>query len=172
MKRIAVYPGSFDPVTLGHLDIIKRGSCVFDEIIVAVLNNSSRHPLFSVSERKAMLTAATCHLDHVRIDSFNGPFVDYMIDNGLSVILRGLREIADFEYEMKSAWVNKYLDHHIETCFMISVNPSASLSSGAVKKIAQHGGDASGLVPEVADRFLKKILCTEKEKMLLKKGGD
>jgi pantetheine-phosphate adenylyltransferase len=156
MKRVAVYPGSFDPVTLGHLDIIRRGSELFDEIIVAVLNNSCKHPLFSVSERKAMLREATRHLDHVRVDSFNGLLIDCMRNNGLSVILRGLRATTDFEYEMQIAAANKHLNDRIETCFIMSANRFSFLSSSIVKEIAQYGGDVTGLVPEVANRRLKE----------------
>ncbi|MFT8929735.1 MAG: pantetheine-phosphate adenylyltransferase [Sporolactobacillus sp.] len=159
MNRIAVYPGSFDPVTLGHLDIIKRSAQLFDEIVVAVLNNSRKKPLFSVNERKRMLIEATQSFEHVSIDSFDGLLVDYMVGNGLSIILRGLRAISDFDYELPIASTNKHLNCSIETCFMMCSARYSFLSSSAVKEIARYGGNVTDLVPDVTDRFLKERYC-------------
>lgn len=156
MGKVAVYPGSFDPVTKGHLDIINRGRVLFDEIVVAVLNNPNKHSLFSVNERKMMLVEAIGKLDHVTVDSFDGLLVDYLRKTEISIILRGLRVITDFEYELQIASVNKYLDRAAETCFIMSTNEYAFLSSSVVKEIAQHGGDVSHLVPDATNRALKE----------------
>ncbi|MFX3617482.1 MAG: pantetheine-phosphate adenylyltransferase [Sporolactobacillus sp.] len=161
MNKIAVYPGSFDPVTLGHLDIIRRSNVLFDHIVVAVLNNSKKHPLFSVDERKTMLEEATKDFKHVTIDSFDGLLVNYLKKTNISIIIRGLRAITDFEYELQIASVNKHLCHSAETCFIMSTNEFAFLSSSIVKEIAQNGGDVSSLVPNVTCHALqeKMFVC-------------
>ena len=129
MKRIAICPGSFDPITNGHLDIIERAAPIFDEIIVAVLNNSSKQPLFSVQERMELISEVTEHLPHIKVDAFNGLLVDYASTVGADVIVRGLRAVSDFEYEMQVASINKKMNDQIETLFMMTNNQYSFLSS-------------------------------------------
>jgi pantetheine-phosphate adenylyltransferase len=154
-EKTAVYPGSFDPVTYGHLDIIKRGLSVFDHIIVAVLNNSRKDPLFSVEERVEMLTEATKDLRHVTVDSFDGLLMDYVHKKKVSIVLRGLRAISDFEYELQIASINKNLNPEIETCFMMTSNRFSFLSSSMVKEVAKYGGSVHGLVPDVVETAIR-----------------
>ncbi|EPY04147.1 phosphopantetheine adenylyltransferase [Paenibacillus sp. E194] len=148
--RIAVYPGSFDPVTLGHLDIIQRAAKQFDKLIVAVLNNLSKQPTFSVEERKELLGQITQHIPNVEIDSFRDLLVNYMEQKQGHVIVRGIRSVTDFEYELQMASTNQKLNPRVETIFMMT-NPKYSyLSSSMVKEIAKFNGDVSELVaPEV-----------------------
>jgi len=155
VKRIAVYPGSFDPVTLGHLDIIHRSAKQFDHLIVAVLNNSSKNPLFSVEERKELLAEVTKDLPNVSIDSFRDLLVRFMRTRNAQVIVRGIRSVTDFEYELQLASTNHQLDGEIETIFMMT-NPRYSyLSSSIVKEIAQFHGNVQDLVPPVVEQALK-----------------
>lgn len=156
MKTIAVCSGSFDPVTLGHLDIIKRGSQVFEKVIVGVLNNINKKPLFTVEERLEMLREATKDLPNVTVDSFDGLLIDYMKKVNAKVILRGLRAISDFEYEMQIAAMNRKLDEEIETFFIMTKNEYSFLSSSIVKEVAKYNGDVSGLVPPVVEKALKE----------------
>lgn len=155
-ERIAVYPGSFDPVTFGHLDILRRGLSVFDHIIVAVLNNSRKDPLFSVEERVSLLKEATADLKSVTVDSFEGLLVDYVQKKKVSVVLRGLRAISDFEYELQIAAINKNLNPKIETCFMMTSNHYSFLSSSMVKEAAMYGGSVHELVPTPVEKALKE----------------
>ncbi|RYM07276.1 pantetheine-phosphate adenylyltransferase [Sporolactobacillus sp. THM7-7] len=155
-ERIAVYPGSFDPITYGHLDIIKRGLSVFDRIIVAVLNNSRKAPLFTVNERVALIKESTKELPAVSVDSFDGLLMDYVRKKKVHVVLRGLRAISDVEYELQIASINKHLDPEIETCFMISSNRYSFLSSSMVKEVAKYGGSVHLLVPDAVERALEK----------------
>ncbi|MDY0323661.1 MAG: pantetheine-phosphate adenylyltransferase [Candidatus Carbobacillus sp.] len=155
MASIAVYPGSFDPVTFGHLDIIERSVKVFDRVIVAVLVNRSKHPLFTVEERVQLLKEATSHLKNVEIDSFSGLLVDYMRKRSARTIVKGLRAITDFEYEMQMALINKNLDHEIETFFMMTSKEFSFLSSSIVKEVARYGGPVSDLVPPCVVSALK-----------------
>lgn len=156
MKTIAVCSGSFDPVTLGHLDIIKRGSEVFEKVIVGVLNNVNKKPLFTVEERLEMLREATKDLPNVTVDSFDGLLIDYMKKVNAKVILRGLRAISDFEYEMQIASMNRKLDDEIETFFIMTKNEYSFLSSSIVKEVAKYKGNVSGLVPPVVEKALKE----------------
>ncbi len=156
MKTIAVCSGSFDPVTLGHLDIIKRGSQVFEKVIVGVLNNINKKPLFTVEERLEMLREATKDLPNVTVDSFDGLLIDYMKKVNAKVILRGLRAISDFEYEMQIAAMNRKLDEEIETFFIMTKNEYSFLSSSIVKEVAKYNGDVSGLVPPIVEKKLKE----------------
>lgn len=154
-ERVAVYPGSFDPVTLGHLDIIQRAARQYDRLIVAVLNNSSKNPLFTVEERKALLAEATKHIDNIEIDSFRDLLVRYMRMKEASVIVRGIRSVTDFEYELQLASTNHMLDDNIDTVFMMT-NPKYSyLSSSIVKEIAHFKGDVSQLVPAEVEKALQ-----------------
>lgn len=154
--RIAVYPGSFDPVTFGHLDIIRRAAKQFDRLIVAVLNNTSKKPLFSVDERKALLADVTSDLPNVEIDSFRDLLVRYMRSRKAQAIVRGIRSVTDFEYELQMASTNRQLDEGIETVFMMT-NPKYSyLSSSIVKEIAMFHGPVHDLVPPVVESALHK----------------
>lgn len=155
-QRIAVYPGSFDPVTKGHMDIIQRASKQFDVLIVAVLNNLSKNPLFTVDERKELLTKVTAHLPNVQIDSFRDLLVNYMVYKEAHVIVRGIRSVTDFEYELQLASTNHKLNSDVETIFMMT-NPKYSyLSSSIVKEIASFQGDVSDLVPAEVEEELKQ----------------
>ncbi|WP_088013057.1 pantetheine-phosphate adenylyltransferase [Gottfriedia acidiceleris] len=160
MKRIAVCPGSFDPITLGHLDIIKRGARVFDEVIVVVLNNSAKNSLFTLEERKELITEATKAIPNVRVDSFSGLLMDYAKKINASAILRGLRAVSDFEYEMQITAMNKKLVDEIDTFFVMTNNQYSFLSSSIVKEVAKYGGNVKDLVPDcvniaLTEKFLK-----------------
>ncbi|WP_419873065.1 pantetheine-phosphate adenylyltransferase [Candidatus Pristimantibacillus sp. PTI5] len=155
-ERVAVYPGTFDPVTYGHLDIIRRSAKQFDRLIVAVLNNSSKNPLFSVDERKALLTEVTSDIPNVEIDSFRDLLVRFMKSRHANVIIRGIRSVTDFEYELQLASTNHLLDAEIDTMFMMT-NPKYSyLSSSIVKEIAQFHGAVHELVPPVVEQQLRE----------------
>ena len=158
--RIAVCPGSFDPVTMGHLDVFERPSRMSDQVIVAVLINKIKESLFTVEERIEMLIEATAHLPNVTVDSFYGLLVDYCRDHEVNAIVKGLRAVSDFDYELQMAQMN-YRLNQVETCF-ISTNPLYSyLSSSLVKDVATHGGDVIGLVPEaVLKRLQGKLSST------------
>lgn len=155
---IAVCSGSFDPVTYGHLDIISRGSKIFDKVIVAVLINSKKKSLFSVEERVELLRQATAGMDNVEIDSFEGLLIDYMKKRGARVIIRGLRAVSDFEYEMQVASINKKLDEEVETFFMMTNNQYSYLSSSIVKEVASYKASVIDLVPPVVEKALKEKL--------------
>lgn len=155
-KRIAVVPGSFDPITNGHLDIIERAAKVFPEVRVAVMNNSSKNPLFSVEERMDLIRAVTSKFPNVIIDSSSGLLIDYARSVEASVIIRGLRAISDFEYEMQITSMNRMLDESIETFFVMTKNQYSFLSSSIVKEVARYGGDISGLVPAVVEKALRE----------------
>jgi pantetheine-phosphate adenylyltransferase len=144
---IAIYPGSFDPITLGHLDIIERGCALFDQVIVAVLRNPSKTPLFTVEQRLAQIQTATQHLPQATVDSFDGLTVDYARKTGASCLLRGLRVLSDFEKELQMAHTNKTLAADLETVFLATAVEHAFLSSSVVKEIARFGGAVTHLVP-------------------------
>lgn len=153
--RVAVYPGSFDPVTMGHMDIIQRAARQFDRLIVAVLNNTSKNPLFTVEERKELLKKATTHIPNVEVDSFRDLLVNYMNQKEAHVIVRGIRSVTDFEYELTLASTNHKLNSEVETIFMMT-NPKYSyLSSSTVKEIAQFHGQVVDLVPPVVEHALR-----------------
>ena len=161
MKR-AIYPGSFDPVTFGHLDVIERSSKITDELIIGVLNNSAKSPLFSVEERVTMLKEATRHIPHVRVESFNGLLVDFAIQSGANTIVRGLRAVTDFEYELQMSQINTALNSEIDTVFLTTRLQYAYLSSSIVKEVALMGGDISKFVPEtVMKRVYEKFKLKE-----------
>lgn len=151
-----IYPGSFDPVTYGHLDIIKRASKKFDKVIVTILNNPSKKALFDVQKRVELLENTTKHLDNIVIDSFSGLLVDYAKKNDVSTIIKGLRAISDFEYEFQMAHTNTMLDENIETIFLMTSNKYSFLSSSVVKEISKFDGDVSKLVPEIVEYNLNK----------------
>ena len=154
-QRVAVYPGSFDPVTLGHLDIIGRAAKQFDTLIVSVLNNTAKKPLFSVEERMELLREVTKEWPNVVIDSFRDLLVRYMRTKHANIIIRGIRSVTDFEYELQMASTNRQLDEGIDTIFMMT-NPKYSyLSSSIVKEIAQFHGPVQDLVPPVVEAALQ-----------------
>jgi len=153
-EKIAVVPGSFDPITNGHLDIIKRAADVFDVVYVAVLNNSSKKPLFSIDERIELITEVTKDISNIQIESSTGLLIDYARAKNAIAIVRGLRAISDFEYEMQITSMNKFLDDSIETFFIMTKNQYSFLSSSIVKEVAQYGGTVTGLVPEMVEKAL------------------
>ncbi|QBP41564.1 pantetheine-phosphate adenylyltransferase [Paenisporosarcina antarctica] len=155
MTKIAVVPGSFDPITFGHLDIIKRGASVFDEIHVVVLNNSSKKSLFTVEERMALISEVTVSLPNVHVDSFSGLLVEYAKSVNAHAIVRGLRAVSDFEYEMQITSMNRVLNEKIETFFIMTNNQYSFLSSSIVKEVAKYGGNISELVPKQVEVALK-----------------
>ena len=157
-KVIAIYPGSFDPPTNGHLDLIERGSQIFDELIVAVLRNAEKSPLFSLSERRLMLEALTDRFKNVQVDTFDGLTVDYAARKGASAVLRGIRAISDYEYELQMALMNRKLRPDLETVFMMPAEQYSYLSSKLVREVAQLGGSIQDLVPELVERRLREKL--------------
>ena len=152
--KIAVYPGSFDPVTFGHLDIIKRASNVFDQLIVAVLNNTSKNPLFSVEERIILLREVTKDLPNVEIDGFKDLLIHYMRSKQANVIVRAIRSVSDYEFELQLATMNRKLGDHVETLFMTSSPEYSYLSSSIVREIAKFHGPVTELVPPVVEQAL------------------
>lgn len=152
---VAVYPGSFDPVTNGHLDIIHRAAKVFDKLIVAVLNNSSKNPLFTVDERVELLRQVTSDLPNVEIDSFRDLLVNYLKQKNVRLVVRGLRAVSDFEYELQMASTNHKLSSEMETFFMTSKPKYSYLSSSIVKEIARFSGPVDDLVPDEVERALR-----------------
>ncbi|HEY4979041.1 MAG TPA: pantetheine-phosphate adenylyltransferase [Candidatus Acidoferrum sp.] len=152
---IAIYPGSFDPVTNGHLDLIERGEKMFDKLIVAVLSNVEKQPLFSVAERVEMLRDVTKQWDSVEIDVFEGLLVDYARKRGAAVILRGIRAISDYEFELQMALMNRKFEPLLETVFMLPSETYSYLSSKLVREIARLGGPTTGLVPPIVEQRLR-----------------
>ncbi|MDI9420369.1 MAG: pantetheine-phosphate adenylyltransferase [Firmicutes bacterium] len=163
--KICVCPGSFDPVTYGHVDIIQRVSELFDHVYVAVLRNREKQSFFSIDERLEMLHLSVKELDNVSVESFDGLVVEYARKKGATAIVRGLRAVTDFEYEFKLATMNRNLDPEIETIFMMTSSQYSFLSSSAVKEVASFGGDVSQWVsPEVAKRLYAKYQINERGK--------
>ncbi len=157
MKRvIAIYPGSFDPLTNGHLDLVERGAKIFDELIVAILRNPEKEALFSVEERREMIEAMTKRFDNVRVDTFDGLMVDYATRVGATAVLRGIRAISDYEYELQMALMNRKLEPRLETVFMMPAEAYSYLSSRLVREIAGLGGSVQGLVPEMVEKKLRR----------------
>jgi pantetheine-phosphate adenylyltransferase len=152
----AVYPGSFDPITNGHLDIIERGLSVFDEVVIAILVNPEKRPLFTVEERVEIIRKAYAGNRRVHVDTFSGLLVDYAVRSGASVIVRGLRAISDFEFEFQMALMNRRLDPRIETVFMMPAESYSYLSSRLVKEVFQLGGSVRDLVPHVVEARLRE----------------
>jgi pantetheine-phosphate adenylyltransferase len=157
-KVIAIYPGTFDPPTNGHLDLIERGSKIFDELVVAILRNPEKAPLFGLSERKRMLEEMTEGFRNVSIDTFDGLTVDYAATVEASAVLRGIRAISDYEYELQMALMNRKLRPELETVFMMPAEQYSYLSSKLVREVAQLGGSVSCLVPPMVEQRLKEKL--------------
>jgi pantetheine-phosphate adenylyltransferase len=157
-KVIAIYPGSFDPPTNGHLDLIERGSNIFDELVVAILRNAEKTPLFNVGERRRMLEDLTSGFKNVRVDVFDGLTVEYAARVKASAVLRGIRALSDYEYELQMAMMNRKLRPDLETVFMMPAEQYSYLSSRLVREVARLGGAISGLVPEMVEQRLKEKL--------------
>ena len=156
MMRRAVYPGSFDPVTFGHMDVIRRSSALVDELIVGVLNNNTKTPLFSVEERVKILLEVTKDISNVRVESFSGLSVDFVKNCNAGFLVRGLRAITDFEYELQMAQTNRIMNPEIDTIFLTTSLEYAYLSSSTVKEVAAYGGDISKFVPQVVVEHMRK----------------
>ena len=152
----AVYSGTFDPVTIGHVDIIERASCLFDEVYVTIFGHPSKTSLLTIEERIALLKEATKHLDNVIVDASTGLAVDYCHEVGARILIRGLRDTSDYGYEANMAYANQYLDETIETLFMVTRPEHAFISSSRVKEIASYHRDVSDLVPECVNDVLMK----------------
>ncbi len=152
---IAIYPGSFDPVTNGHLDLIERGATIFDQLIVAIARNPEKDPLFPVSERIEMLQAVTFDVKNVAVDVFDGLLVNYARAQDASVILRGIRAVSDYEYELQMAMMNRKIEPEIETIFMLPGEAYSFLSSRLVRELARLGGPIKGLVPPLVEERLR-----------------
>ena len=162
---IAIYPGSFDPFTLGHLDIVERSACIADELIVAVLRNSAKNALFSTAERVSMIKELVSHIPNVRVDSFDGLTAEYAKEQGAAMIVRGLRAVTDFEYELQIAQTNRVINPAIDTVFLTTNIKYSYISSTIVKEVASYGGDISKFVPEpVMSRVFEKLGVQQKNK--------
>jgi pantetheine-phosphate adenylyltransferase len=163
-KVIAIYPGSFDPPTNGHLDLIDRGSKIFDELVVAILRNAEKTPLFSLGERRRMLEELTDDFKNVRVDVFDGLTVDYAARVNASAVLRGIRALSDYEYELQMALMNRKLDPKLETVFMMPAEAYSYVSSRLVKEIVHLGGSVHGLIPDLVEEKLRKKINGSQEK--------
>jgi len=160
MKR-AVYPGTFDPVTYGHLDVITRGSKIFDELIVAVGHNPFKNPIFTVQERMDMLSKNTREIQNTKVDCFEGMLTDYMEKMQTNIILRGIRTVSDFEYEFQRALTNRVLKTDIETVFIMASQEYSFLNSSLIKEVVSLGGDISKFVPSDVEKLLRQKLLTQ-----------
>lgn len=158
MRSVAIYPGSFDPPTLGHLDVVERASKLFDNLIVAVGVNSQKRPLLSTEQRIEALTASVAELPNVSVESFSGLLIDYALSKGAKSIVRGLRATADFEYEFQMAMVNRRLSDKVDTVFLMTGWEHSYLSSSIVREVAVLGGDYSGMVPTPVGEIITKAL--------------
>lgn len=163
MGNIAIYPGSFDPITNGHIDIIERAASVFDKVVVAVAHESGKKSLFSIDERKQMVRDVVWSKEiNVEVDEFEGLLVDYVQKKKGNIVIRGLRAISDFEYEFQMALINRKLSQNVETLFMMAGETYSYLSSKAMKEIISLGGEASAFVPAHVEEALKKKLSNKK----------
>ena len=156
-SKIAIYPGSFDPLTNGHLDIINRAALIFEDLVIAVAANSEKNILFTKDERIEIISEATSCIENVRVESFNGLLVDYAKKNNVFTIIRGLRTLSDFEYEFRMAIMNRSLDSSIETVFLMTDEKYGHISSSFVKEIYNLDGDVSSFVPSIALSYLNKL---------------
>lgn len=163
MKRIAIYPGSFDPVTNGHIDIVQRGTTLFDEIIVAILHNPNKKALFTIEERMAMLKESMKDIPGISYDTFGGLLVDYAQKRGAQAILRGMRAVSDFEYEFQLALMNRKLNREVQTVFLMTGLRWIFTSSSIIKEAAQFGGDITDMVPPcVNQKIIEKFGTAQK----------
>ena len=154
----AIYPGSFDPITLGHLNVIRRTSAIFDELVVCVMVNSSKNPLFTTEERVGLIERTVARFPNVRVESFNGLLVEFMKNKDIKVIIKGLRAVSDYDKELQIALVNRHLDPNIETMFMPSSEKYTHISSSVVKEMARYGADLSAFVPvEIIGDVLSRV---------------
>src|SRR5450432_3384180 len=154
----AIYPGSFDPITTGHLDLIERGARLFDRLVVSVLRNESKKPLFSVDERMEMLCESVAHLQNVEVDCFNGLLVHYATTKHATALIRGIRAISDYEYELQMAHMNRRLAPGVETVFLMAREAHSFISSRLVKEVMKLGGDVGGLVPPFVEERMRHRL--------------
>ncbi|KAA0230479.1 pantetheine-phosphate adenylyltransferase [candidate division KSB1 bacterium] len=157
--KLAIYPGTFDPVTNGHLDIVERAAMLFDQVVVAVTTNSAKNPMFSVAERLEMFREATRHFSNVRVESFSGLLVEYAAGRGASVLIRGLRAISDFEYESQMALINRKISHGMDTVFLTANEKYTYLNSTIVKEVARFGGDVTCFVPAAVNERIRQKLA-------------
>lgn len=157
--KLAIYPGTFDPVTNGHLDIVERAAMLFDQVVVAVTTNSAKNPMFSVAERLEMFREVTQHFTNVRVESFSGLLVEYAAGRGASVLIRGLRAISDFEYESQMALINRKISHGMDTVFLTANEKYTYLNSTIVKEVARFGGDVTCFVPAVVNERIRQKLA-------------
>ncbi len=155
-QKTAIYPGFFDPITNGHLSIVTRGLEIFDKLIIAILNNPHKTPLFSIEERIFMIKAAVKDKPNIEVDTFDGLLVDYAVSKNSNVILRGLRALSDFEYEFQMALMNRKLNRHIQSLFLMTDYKWFYTSSTIIKEAASFGGDITGLVPDIVSQKLKE----------------
>ena len=160
--RIAICPGSFDPITKGHVDIIKRAAGLFDKVIVLVLTNYNKHHTFSLEERKGLIEKATCDIENVTVDIYDGLLANYALNVGAKSIVKGLRAVSDFEYEFQMALTNKKLNPELETVFLTATSEYMYLSSSLVKQVAEFGGDISEFLPPQIVNDVMKKLCNKK----------
>ena len=158
MSKFVIYPGSFDPLTLGHLNIIDRASKVFDRIVIAVAHNVSKKTIFTIDERVGIIEEVFKENENIEVDSFQGLLVEYIKKAGTNTVLRGMRSVSDFEYEMQMAHANKTLNNELETIFMVTDSKFAHISSSLIKEIITLGGSAEHLVPKVVETKLKEKL--------------
>ncbi len=154
--RNAIYPGTFDPVTYGHLDLVKRGSKIFDELIVAIGHNPLKKPIFTIKERMYMISKYTREIPNVKVDCFEGMLIDYMEEKQINVILRGIRTVSDFEYEFQRALTNRVLKNDIETVFIMTSLEYSFLDSSLIKEAASLGGNISTFVPTEVEKLLRQ----------------
>ncbi|HIJ58651.1 MAG TPA: pantetheine-phosphate adenylyltransferase [Deltaproteobacteria bacterium] len=161
-KKTAIYPGFFDPITNGHLSIVKRGLEIFDKLIISILNNPKKVPLFSIEERISMIKQALQNEPNIEVDTFDGLLVDYVVEKQSNIILRGIRALSDFEYEFQMALMNRKLNRDVQSVFLMTDYKWFYISSTIIKEAASFGGDISGLVPEFVNEKLKeKFLQTK-----------
>lgn len=161
--RTVIYPGSFDPITFGHLDLVQRASRLFDQVIVAIANNEAKEPLFTLTERQELVRQSVQHLPNVEIDALTGLLVDYVLKRQADAVIRGLRAISDFEFEFQLALMNRKLDERVETIFMMPKDTYTFLSSKIVKEIARLGGNIHEFVPEPVQAALERKLAKRRQ---------
>ena len=171
MQNIAVYPGTFDPVTLGHLDLISRSAEIFDRVVVAVASRSSKSGgMFGIEERLAMVRESSAHLKNVVMEPLDGLLVDYCVRRNIRIVIRGLRAYSDFEYEFQMALTNRKLAPNIETLFMMPQEEHSYVTASTVREVARYGGDTSGFVPPEVQRHIERLLLDHPE-LRIKTGG-